>query len=114
MKNAYKIRLALALLIFILSILGFAGFYPAKVPDLQFGIFSLLYHISKNFPKVVFLTGGEERAFIFSFSNFLLLAKAFHYSVFAYAAIERKAVIESFTIRFLLMLQLKEKLSLKV
>ncbi len=36
MKNAYKIRLALALLIFILTILGFAGIYPAKVSDLQF------------------------------------------------------------------------------
>lgn len=37
MKNAYKIRLAVASVIFLLVILGFVGvFYPIKVLDLQF------------------------------------------------------------------------------
>ncbi len=54
MKNAYKIRLAVAFVIFLLVVLGFAGvFYPVKVLDLQFA--PLLQRVFVDFSVIALI-----------------------------------------------------------
>ncbi|MCD7878913.1 MAG: 4Fe-4S binding protein [Candidatus Gastranaerophilales bacterium] len=58
MKHAYKIRLIIALIIFILAILGICGvFYPLKIYDLQFA--PLLQRIFIDFSVIAAVLAGS-------------------------------------------------------